>query len=201
MARIDPFGNRCDRVLRVHCRQINNTPDNLYLQIERAQRIFGKYGIFVQVGSIAAVRMSDSDLSRLSTVVTECFAGESTPVQDEIYKRFGVQDLVAVNVFFVQRLPLPAHPPLRQDTVLDGCATYSLHRPMVMLASFADTITLAHELGHVLLGHAPEHVQEHSTGPTNVMREGPDDTMTLKSARFNIPQIEWMRRSPLLLAC
>jgi hypothetical protein len=201
VARTDPLGNRCDRVLRLHCRQVNHTPDDIYLQIDRAQRIFGKYGIFLQVASIAALRMSNTDLTRLTSIVTECFADQSTAAQDDLYRRFGVQDLASVNAFFVQRLPVPAHPPLQQEDPLDGCAGHVPHRPMVLVAAFADTITLAHELGHVLLAHAPDHLREHSTGPVDVMREGRDDATTFKSARFSIKQLEWIRRSPLLLPC
>jgi hypothetical protein len=197
---VNTFGQRCDRVLRLHVRQVNHVAFDIHQSLQRAQRIYGKYGIFVQVSSIQGVQMPLRDVSRLSSVETECNANESSPEQAELFARFGVQDFASVTVFLVQTLPVPAKPPRKQETAPDGCAGHAPHRPAVYLTAFVDNIVLAHELGHVLIEHSalPEH---HTEGDRHVMRSGADEVMTIKDPTFSIRQLEAIRRSPFLLPC
>lgn len=202
MAIVDSFGRRCDKMLRLHFRQVNNTHFDTFQAVSRAQRIFGKYGIVIQTASVVALKLSNKDLSRFTVVTTECAADEESPEQSELYDRFGVRDFSSVTVFLVQLLKDPVNPPLLPPPDnFDGCAAYRPGRPAVFLDAFTNGYTLAHELTHVLLDHAPVLLQEHSKDPVNVLVDGLLETMTAKEPRLSTRQLEQVRRSPHLVNC
>jgi hypothetical protein len=202
MAIVDSFGRRCDRMLRLHFRQVNHTHFDTFQAVSRAQRVFGKYGILVQTASVLALKLSNKDLSRFTVVTTECNGDEESAEQAELYDRFGVRDFTSVTVFLVQMLKDPVNPPLLPPNHdFEGCAAYRPGRPAVYLDAFTNGYTLAHELTHVLLDHAPVLLQEHSRDPANVLLDGLLETMTVKEPRVSIKQLESIRRSPHLVAC
>lgn len=199
MSRKDSFGNTCNKMVRIHFRQLQPIAFDLFQALSDAQRVYGKYGILVQSASFEAIRLKRQDMARLHSVETECFEDESSPEQTELYERFGVQDLSSITAFLVGTLPAPAHPPLRQDTPALGCAGHSPHRPAIFIGAFPSPLTLAHEVGHILLEQAPGTLRDHANDPFNVMH--PYQALSAKNPRFSITQLEWMHRSQMLLPC
>jgi hypothetical protein len=195
MPSIDPFGSRCDRVLRVHFRRVHDVEFNLSLSIRFAQQIYGPHGIHLQIASMATVQMTVTDRERLGVQETFCLPNIGNDERDELYNRFGVQDFASITAFLLKGFADPFGRPSPFETV--GCAAHPQHRPAVYLGSHADPWTLAHEVGHVLLG---DHLN-HSDAPNNLMRSGHDERRTARNQVLDPEQVTYIRRSPYLLPC
>ena len=96
----------------------------------------------------------------------------------------GVNDVV---VYYVNEIKDKTDGPLR------GCAGHAPARAAVVVSTIGATWTLAHELGHVLLGasFSPTHVDDDTT---NVMH-APTTTITADPPSFSAKQIEKIRSS------
>jgi hypothetical protein len=194
MPATDPLGNRCDRIIRIHLRQLQVVEFDIHKSIRCAQRIYGRYGIFFQVASFEGLHLSPDLNRRLSAVATDCVHDTSSPEQTEIYERYGVQDLSSITAFLVYAL----HRPGTNSQSL-GCGAYSPHRPNVFVSNAANPWVLAHEVAHVLLSDSP--AAGHSNGPLDLMREGSVRTATDVDPVFSMNQIYFLRQSRHCLPC
>jgi hypothetical protein len=145
-----------------------------------------------------SLQLDAASLARLASIRTTCAVDDLSEEQRELVARFYVHDFASVTVFLVEAIDNP-RAPLTKVTV--GCATSDIARRAVLLSSLADPITLAHELGHLLLGRTwPQHVRLFD----NVMREPPQNTSPSSwrlDPGLDSNQLVTMRGSPLLLRC
>ena len=65
----DPHGNRCDRMVRVHIRELSRPPFDLFQHVSCAQRIYGKYGVYFGVASMTSINVTQDVHARLARVV------------------------------------------------------------------------------------------------------------------------------------
>lgn len=195
MSSIDPLGNRCDRVLRVHVRRVHSGELDIALSTRFAQKIYGSIGIHFQISSMETLSLSDADRERFATQETVCLSQVGNNERDELYRRFAVKDFASITAFLIKGFVDPLRPTSRYVAV--GCAAHEPHQPAVYVGSQADPWALAHEVGHVLL----EGELDHSDAPNNVMRSGIDDIRTLLAPAFDPEQVANIRRSRHLLRC
>lgn len=188
----DTFGNTCDRLIRVHIRQVQNVHFDIFKAIACAQKAYGEHGFLFEVASSESVRMNLPSLGKLAVVDTLCDWGRSSGDQAELYRRFGVQDLSAITAFLVQGIAQTA------TKEVNGCAGHAPHQPAVFLGRDASAWTLAHEVGHVLLSSQFEPV--HSPSNRNIMYLFPEHIGT-ENPEFTTQQVSQMRKSPYALAC
>lgn len=92
MSSIDPLGNRCDRVLRVHVRRVHSGELDIALSTRFAQKIYGSIGIHFQVSSMETLSLIDADRERFATQETVCLSQVGNNERDELYRRFAVKD-------------------------------------------------------------------------------------------------------------
>lgn len=186
MACKDMFGNNCDRLVRVHVRQVQSVNFDVLDSIKRTQKLFGQHGFALEIASSQSIHMDSRSLMRLMLVETTCIRGRSSPDQAELFSRFGIQDLNSITAFFVQALFVTG-----TFNENNGCAAHARHLPAVFVARDATPYTLAHELGHVLLGATAEN--QHMTNDTNIM--SPTFLLGTESPSFTPQQVAQMRRS------
>jgi hypothetical protein len=190
----DAFGNRCDRLLRIHIRNVAAGPYDLDQGMRCAQRVYGPCGVRVEIASLSSVSLPAETAKEVAHIDMACAPGEIAAKQNELFAWFGVQDFASVTVFLVSVLNgYPVNDPLR------GCAMHSAHRPAVYLSALAHASTLAHELGHLLLASSPR--AGHTDMPGNVMIDGGLRGWTDANPRFDAGQILLLRKHPCLLPC
>ena len=184
----DSFGNACDRLVRLHLRQLYQVEFDVLDSVKRAQKVFGQVGFLIEVVSSKSMSMDAASLQTLNSIQTSCTPGRSSADQLAVFRRFGVQDLHSITTFFVQTL---------MDTERyeqNGCAAHAPDAPAIFVGSVATPWTLAHELGHVLIGRQSGHMQSdgHVMSPTWMIGT--------ENPAFTEPQVKLMRKSPYALA-
>lgn len=186
----DPHGNRCDRMVRVHIRELARPPYDLFQHVSCAQRIYGRYGVYFCVASMASINVTAEVHTRLARVVMG--AGQASSEWADLYRRHGVQEISAITAFVVQRL-------IRGRSSIYGTASHRPDIPSVVVSADSSDWVLAHEVGHVLI--AGRGTDPHSKGPGELMREGRDHVSTEINPTFNEQQVAWIRQSPYSLPC
>ncbi|MBX7229583.1 MAG: peptidoglycan-binding protein [Burkholderiaceae bacterium] len=176
--------------LRLHLRSIGRKGNPLR-SFDLAQEIFAGYGIQVIMGSMETVNLPTDKQLLLSIVnKVECpFVGAS----DEQHllhklgftKNIGLNDITA---YFIDEI----RNSLGLETAV-GCAGHATSRAAVMVSSGAQPTTLAHEIGHVLLG--PHFFPVHETDPDNLMRSG---ILSMDRRQLNENQLKQMKKSRFL---
>lgn len=194
MPTTDLFGNRCDRLLRIHIRRISVVTYDVIQALRYAQRVYGPCGILVEMASQQSVSLPVETSREMTRLTLACSYDDIAEKQDELFGWFGVKDLSSITVFIVEQLKQrPSYEDVR------GCAAHAPHQPAVYLSSLAIESTLAHELGHVLLTRS--FIPKHSREPSNVMLDGALRISSSASPGFDRAQSEQLRKSPLLLSC
>lgn len=188
MSRLDPLGNKCDFTVRIHVRQVANSQSSVFEQVRNAQRVYGKVGIYFDVGTMESIALDAAAYSRLAVVTTECNWDEDSPEQAELFERVGASPLQqGILAVFVRDIRKP-------DRFTNGCAGHSPHRAAVVVSAFASPWTLAHEVGHVLLGSS--FLPVHTTSRDNVMFSPTSDLHPSVPPGFDLTQQAQIFRSP-----
>jgi hypothetical protein len=186
----DPIGNLCDRTVRVHIRQVESVNFDVLQAVRLAQQIYGRWGIFFNAASLQTVHLERPDRAYFGTLVTACDREGYLGKQDELYELFGVQDLSSITIFLIGDI-MPIMPKFGREVV--GCAAHSRARPAVFLDRDAGRETLAHEVGHLLIGTGHDLVE------ANVMSAVAARCI---GAPFLSPrQVQTIRTSPYVQRC
>jgi peptidoglycan hydrolase-like protein with peptidoglycan-binding domain len=146
--RIGGFRHR----IGLHFRSIALTKVTFDLILSSAQDVYAQYGIRVDMQNGQSLAFSDGDQARFEKVNQECLWDLSVGEFNELHSRGGPAPNTDVLVYFVKSF----------KEQLNGCGGHAKGRPACTVAETGTRWTVAHELGHVLLGaaFAPVHVND-----------------------------------------
>lgn len=152
--------------VRLHFRSINmpQVPEFTALQI--AQDVYGEYSIQVEMASGQSLLLSDPDQLQLTSIDGDCHWDQVSDDQRLLQGLGGMQSVRAndIRVYFATVIRE------QNGGTLQGCAGHPPDRAAVMIAAPAvDRTTVAHEVGHVLLGSA--FLPVHTADSNNLMCE------------------------------
>lgn len=170
----------------LHFRSIALTQVAFSRILSSAQEVYAQYGIRVDMMNGQSLLFSPGDQARFEKVNQECVWDLSVGEFNELHSRGGPAPNTDVLVYFVRSF----------KEQLNGCGGHSRGRPACTVAETGTRWTVAHELGHVLLGSAFAPVHVHDT--RNLMNV---TTSTITSRpTFTDKQLAQIRRSPVCRA-
>lgn len=127
--------------------------------------------------------------AKLNVIDMECKWDQENGDQTDLFKLANVGEKNGVFVFFVKSIKTASGS-------LNGCAGHKPKRPAVVISENCTPWTLAHEVGHVLLGSAYRPV--HTADKNNIMYSK-SSTFTQGSVpTFTAQQVEQIKKSPYL---
>lgn len=193
MSRVDPLGKRCDFAVAIHVRQVATTQSSVLGQVRNAQRVFGNCGIYFEVATMQSIALDSAAYSRLAVVSTVCQWNQESAEQSELFSRVGASAFQqGITVVFLRDIMTP-------NGWVNGCASHAPHRAAVLVSAASSPWTLAHEVGHVLLG--PSFMPLHSTSRQNVMFAPTADLHPSQPPTFDKSQQVQILRSPYVVKC
>lgn len=175
--------------LRLHLRSTSTAQPVEYRQFYQAQKVWDQYNIQIVLGSAECLVLSPWAEKKLETV--DAAKGWDITLDQWLLHSTGSpvsrKELIA---YFVDKL----RPPNKAWLGL-GNASHSFSRPALIVASAARTHpnTLAHEIGHVLLGR--DYLPSHSRYKYNLMYS---PSPLIERPMLDEEQLEQIVRSPLL---
>lgn len=180
--RIGGFKHR----IGLHFRSIALTQVAFSRILSSAQEVYAQYGIRVDMMNGQSLLFSPGDQARFEKVNQECVWDLSVGEFNELHSRGGPAPNTDVLVYFVRSF----------KEQLNGCGGHSRGRPACTVAETGTRWTVAHELGHVLLGSAfaPVHVRD-----TRNLMNVTTGTITSRPT-FTDKQLAQIRRSPVCRA-
>jgi hypothetical protein len=105
------------------------------------RRVYNSAGIAVIVGSTENLTLNDTDID-----VGQCTSGQVTNEQTTLFNNRNFVGQNEIVVYLVRAVMLA------NGGALNGCAAFPTGSPGVVVASIASRWTVAHEVGHVLVG-------------------------------------------------
>lgn len=159
----DALGNRCNHKVRLHFFSISVPRVLEFTALRNAQRVYGANGISIQMVSGQSLYLTQQEQLTLNVIDGACKWDVVSDEQRLLHSLGGSQRVLIndIRVYYVNKIATPS------GSLLNGCAGHAPHRPAVAIAATGSPWTLAHEVGHVLLGSAFQPV--HSTSRTNLM--------------------------------
>jgi hypothetical protein len=144
--------------VNLHFRSIALTSTPFDRLLSSAKTAYGQYGIAIEMGNGESLALCEADQALFDQIDQEC----NWLIDDGEIKRLHSLGTPApqtdVLVYFVRRF---------SDASLTGCGGSGANRPACTIAAFGNRWTMAHEVGHVLLGSSFSPV--HSTLSHNLM--------------------------------
>jgi peptidoglycan hydrolase-like protein with peptidoglycan-binding domain len=183
-----PANGNFSHKVRLHLRTIDTPTISEFTQLAVAQEIYKQYGIEIEMSSGMSLFLDSDEQLKLKIVDGQCkwdqVSDEQRLLQNKGREGVGPNDIV---VYFATTLMED-----NGDT-LQGCAGHVPGRPACMVAASAfDKTTMAHEVGHVLLGSSFTPV--HTTDTKNLMTDAP--LCTGNPATLTDDQLAQIRKSP-----
>lgn len=198
MATLDPFGNDCDRKLRIHIRRMHHQSYDWYHGLRCAQQVFGSIGVLVEVGSMQTANVPLLQVGRFAAIQGPWDWNTTDADRFAMYTQYGTQDLNSITVYLVHSLsPLTNRAGTPKWRVV-GAATSPVQRQSVYLGVLAGPWDMAHELVHSLLGEAFEPVHE-DHDPGNLMF--PVSRWEPTTPTLNDRQKAAIRSNPIVAVC
>jgi hypothetical protein len=188
----DVLGNRCTHRVRIHIRTLTRPFILENDAVRNAQKVYGPYGICIQVVSAARLQLEAAKRAELRVLDGACHWNMVSDEQRQLYA-LGAAD-VPINevlVYFVSEIKEPGGS-------LRGCAGHAVNRPAVSVSASGTNWTMAHELGHVLL--TSRFIPVHSPSRDNLMST-PTSLITVRPPRLTAEQVGAMKRSHLCAPC
>jgi hypothetical protein len=160
--------------------------------IRNAQKLYGRNGIYFDVISQQSIQLNAADFGRLSVVNGQCQWNQESPEQADLFSRLNSFDMLGITAVFVKGIQT-------LTGALNGCAGHANWRAGVMVGSACTPWTLAHEVGHVLLGSSYSPV--HTTSPSNIMYEKSSQFTQTSNPSLDLPQVAQVLRSQYVRRC
>jgi hypothetical protein len=135
--------------VRLHLRSINMPQVPELTALEIAKDVYREYSIQAEMASGQSLLLSDPDQFQLTSVDGDCLWDQVSDDQRLLQSLGGTQGVGPndIRVYFATVLKE------QNGNLLQGCAGHPPDRAAVMIAASAvDKTTVAHEVGHVLLG-------------------------------------------------
>lgn len=167
----------------LHFRAIALTQVTFDHILRSAQAVYAQYGIRIDMMNGQSLLFAPEDQARFERVNQDCNWDLSVGEFNELHARGAPAPTTDVLVYFVRSF----------KEQLNGCGGHARNRPACTIAETGTRWTVAHELGHVLLGahFAPVHVRD----TRNLMNT---TTSTITSMpTFTVKQLAQMRKSPV----
>lgn len=161
MAVNNSLGQSCSHRVRIHIREIHRPKVNLESAIKNAERLYGGAGVHFAVASAMCIHTTAAEYAKLNVVDGDCKWNQESPEQTELHALAGGTGSQDVLVFFVKGIKTLS------GATLNGCAGHAPARPAAVLGENCTPWTLAHEVGHVLLG--PTFSPVHTSDRGNIM--------------------------------
>ncbi len=136
----------------LHFRAIALTQVTFNKILSSAQAVYAQYGIRIDMMNGESLAFTPADQTRFEKVNQDCKWDLSVGEFNELHARGSFAPATEVLVYFVKSF----------KEQLNGCGGHSKGRPACTVAETGTRWTVAHELGHVLLGatFAPVHVND-----------------------------------------
>ena len=149
---LDQRLNRFTHRVGLHFRSIALTSVAFDRILASAQAVYAQYGIRIDMMNGESLALEPGDQTRLEQVDQECDWNLSTGEFDDLHARGTPAPHTDVLVYFIQSF----------NPQLNGCGGHAPGRPACTVAASGTQWTVAHEVGHVLLGEtfAPVHVSD-----------------------------------------
>lgn len=187
----DNQGNSCTHKVGLHLYSIAIPSIGALTTLRNAQRVYGKYGINIDMRSGQSLVLTAGQTSTLSSLDTSCKWDSSSLEQRQLYELSNPTATPnTIRVFYVQNIMQPDGSPL------DGCAGHDINKPAVAIRAAAQIWTMAHEIGHVLLGSG--YLPVHHALTSNLMCGAAN---TKHPPDLDTTQIAAIKRSPLCVPC
>lgn len=159
----DDLGNLCQYLVNIQMYSIAMPGAPEMTALRNAQRVYGQYGICIRLNNGQSLLLSRQQQSSLQVIDGSC---EWSTLSDDQQQLHDLRDDYRsrpfdIHVYFVQEIRKT------DGSRLNGCGGHLPGRPAVTIAASGTPWTLAHELGHVLLGPAFRPV--HSNDRANLM--------------------------------
>lgn len=184
-----PVPKPYDHKVKLHFRSVAMPKVPEFTALANAQKVYDQYKILLEFASGLSMGVTNADLDQLNASDGTCQWNQASDEQkllDALGGRNGVgpNDVV---VYYVNEIKDKTDGPLR------GCAGHAPARAAVVVSTIGSQWTLAHELGHVLLGpgFSPTHVDDDTT---NIMHS-PTTSITADPPVLTAKQLETMRAS------
>ena len=149
--------------VRLHARTINMPAVSEYDALDSANKVYNPHGIEIVFATAQSLSLNFLDKIVLDVVDGTCEWGKSNDDQKRLFNLGGSQGVgdTDILVYFVNRIQKPG------GGTSNGCAGHDPSKAAVMVASTGSRWTMAHEVGHVMLGRAFRPV--HDTDAGNLM--------------------------------
>ncbi len=165
----------------LHFRAIAMTQVAFDRILASAQAAYAQYGIRIDMMNGESLLFSAGDQARFEKVNQECLWDLSVGEFNELHGRGTAAPANEVLVYFVKSF----------KEQLNGCGGHTKGRPACTIAETGTRWTVAHELGHVLLGStfAPVHVND----TRNLMNTTTSTIISMPT--LSVSQLAQMRKS------
>ncbi len=138
----------------IHIRSIAQPTFDLRKSLAYTQGLYASIDVHFDIQSNQGMALKKNDLIKLSTINGACTYNQSNAEHTLLYKLAGLTKKDGLVVFIVKGIQKP------NGGILNGCAGFLPGSPSVIVSSTASIFTIAHEIGHVLLGaYAPSHTK------------------------------------------
>jgi len=146
--RLNSFTHR----VGLHFRSIALTNVTFDQILSSAQAVYAQYGIRVDMMNGESLGLEPGDQTRLEQVDQQCNWVLSTGEFNDLHSRGTAAPATDVLVYFIRSF----------NPQLNGCGGHAAGRPACTVAATGTQWTVAHEIGHVMLGQAfaPVHVND-----------------------------------------
>lgn len=182
----------CKKIV-VHIRNLAIPAFSLELATKYAEKLYNSIGIKFEIGSSISLALKKTEMATLSVVDGACKWDQNNSEQDMLYKLAGLTRKNGIVVFIVKGIKTASG-------TLNGCAGHSLDKPAIVVGANASKFTIAHEIGHLLLGS--DHSPVHEKSKSNIMYGGGTINIPSNSfPQFNSSQIIEIFKSPYLKNC
>jgi hypothetical protein len=161
--------------------------------LENARAVYGRYGFRIDEGAGMSLALSPDEELTVHVIDGACLWDQENDDQRLLFSLGGGRAGVGpteIMVYYVNDVVEP------DGRALNGCAGHRPGVPSVVVASVGSQWTMAHEVGHVLLG--PRFDPVHHASLANLMF-APTTSITADPPGLSEGQVRAIRRSPFCL--
>jgi hypothetical protein len=156
-------GQNCSKRILIHVRSLATSTWDYDASVSFAERIYGSIGVLFHISSAMCPVMPDDVAVRLAVVDGACSWNQFSAEQTDLYA-YASPGSSGITVFIVGGLAKA------DGSALAGCAGHAVGKPSAVISATGTVYTMAHEVGHVLLGSTFSPV--HTETITNIMVNG-----------------------------
>lgn len=176
--------------VRLHFRSLALSALPLSFQESNARIAYAQYGIYLDVLSGMSLNLTPDQRKEFEDVdVGECIDNKLTAELGDLHQQ-GLQGVGPneIVVYIAEKISN------EKGVEINGCAAINTNRPAVVVSSTGTPWTLAHELGHVLLGNfKPVHADD-----TANLMHAPTADITANPPGLTPDQLVAIRSSPFV---